>query len=507
MTARSWGGAPSKPARTIIAGAIERAAAIDYTHPVAFGLLALAYVISRAPFLSIGYGTDPDAWRVALSGLWLWDHHEFYPSRLPGYPLPELASAAVIKGGPLATNSLTMLVSLVGVWLFARIATRLELPNRGLIVAGFAFTPLLWINSMTTMDYMWALTFILASYDFLLRRGSTMAGLMLGLAVASRATSAVMLVPLLVYLWRDHRRDEIRPFLVATIAVALVAWAPIYWKYELRFFNFYDSKVGYLAVLRLLAKDCLGLLGSAAVVAAIALSLPRLARLPSDFLRDKNVMVWVLAIAMTAFSFTRLPHEAAYLIPVYPFGLFIMAKYVRPVVLAGALAVIVLAGFIDLTSPGEEISVSALADSRPGRGLVLSNRETMRKQIDFARDLREIQPPPNTVISTGFVYPIIAVKYYDEFTVDILEEDRSAISQLSDKGKAFDEARTVTYVWLLDYDDFKAFQQQGSTFWYTQDAGRSIAALYDYRLGLFGGTELDLGRGPSGGSGSARTDR
>jgi len=51
---------------------------------------------------------------VALSSHWLWDHHEFYPSRLPGYPVPELASAAVIKGGWLATNSLTLLISLAG---------------------------------------------------------------------------------------------------------------------------------------------------------------------------------------------------------------------------------------------------------------------------------------------------------------------------------------------------------------------------------------------------------
>jgi hypothetical protein len=319
-----------------------------------------------------------------------------------------------------------------------------------------------------------------------------------------------MVVPIGIYMWRDHRWDEIRPLVVAMVAVALGAWAAIYWEYELRFLNFYDSKVGYLAVLRLLAKDCLGLLGAAAVVVAVGLSLPRLARLPSDALHDKNVMVWVLAIAVTAVSFTRLPHEAAYLIPVYPFGLFIMAKYFRPALLAGTLAVIVFAGFMDLTSPGEEISLSALADSRPGQGLVLSNRNTMLKQIDFARDLRAEtieKAPPNTVISVGFVYPIIAVKYYDELNVGILEKDDSAISQLSDKGKALDEAHMITYVWLLDYDDFQMFQEQGTTFWYTQDAGRSIAALYDYRLGLFGGTEIDLGRGPSGGSGAARTDR
>jgi hypothetical protein len=485
----------------------DRLAAIDYSQPAAFALLAMAYVASRAPFLSIGYGTDPDAWRMALSGLWLWDHHEFYPSRLPGYPLSELAYAGVIKGGALATNTLTVLVSLAGVWLFARITAKLQVPNRGLIVVGFAFTPLLWINSMTTMDYMWALTFVLAAYYFLLLRSSMLAGLMLGLAITSRSTSVVMLVPLLAYMWRDGRRDEIRPFVVPMIAVALLAWAPVYWEYDLRFINFYDSKVGYLAVLRLLGKDCLGLFGSMAVIAAAAVSLPKLARLPVDALRDKQVMVWVLAVAMTVLSFTQLPHEAAYLIPVYPFGLFIMARYVRPMALAATIAVIVLAGFVDLTSPGEEISLSAFTDAKLGQGLVLSNRDTMIKQIDFARDIENLEVPNHTIVSVGFVYPILAVRNYEKFEIGILEKDRSAISQLSDKGKATDVARDIVYVWLLDFEDFSAFRRQQFTFMYTQDAGRSIASLYDYRLGLYGGTVIDLGRGPSGGSGAARTDR
>jgi hypothetical protein len=506
MTAAAAGDMTSAGESTV-AAFVRRAAAIDYAQPLAFAALALAFVISRAPFLGISYGTDPDAWRVALSGLWLWEHHEYYPSRLPGYPVPELASALVVKGGPLATNSLTMVVSLIGVWFFAKIASRLALPNRGLIVAGFAFTPLLWINSMTTLDYMWALTFILASYYFLLRRSSIIAGLMLGLAIGSRSTSALMLLPLAAYMWRDGRRDEIRPFVVTAVAVSLACFGPVYWQYELRFLNFYDSKVGHLAVLRLLAKDCLGLIGSIAVLAAAAISLPRLISLPADIVRDKQVTVWALAILVTALSFARLPHEAAYLIPVYPFALFIMARYFRAMALAGALSVVVLAGFIDLTTPGEEISAGALADARPGQGLVLSNRNTMRSQLDFTREIEQLETPQNSVVALGFIYPMFAVRNFDKLDVGIQDRDESAISQLSDKGKTADPERNVTWVWLMDFEAFAAFRKLKYSFLYTQDAGRSTASLYGYRLGLYDGREIDLGRSPSGGSGAARTDR
>jgi len=485
----------------------ERAFNRDLSQPLAFLALAVVYVISRAPFINIGYGTDPDAWRVALTGHWLWDHGEYYPSRLPGYPVPELASAVFIKGGWLATNTLTMIVSLVGVWVFARIAAKLDLPNKAVIVVAFGFTPLLWINSMTTMDYMWALTFILAAYYFVIERNSLLAGIALGLAIGSRSTSALMLIPLLAYMWRDGQRSEFRPFLVSTVAVAILAFTPIYWEYGPSFLNFYDSDVGYLNVLRLLGKDTLGLIGAIAVIIAIALSLPRLARLPADFVDDKHVMAWILAIGVTVISFLRLPHEAAYLIPVYPFGFFLMAKYFKTWILSGAVAAIILAGFVDLTSPGDELTSEALTNARPGRGLVLANRRTMLAQRDFVRDLERVEVVPRSVVSLGFVYPQFAVTNRDRLRIDILDKDHSSISQLSDKGKAVDEAQQITYVWLLEYDEFERFREEGFQVYFTLDAGRSTAGLYGYRPGLFDANPIDLGRGPSGGSGAARTDR
>jgi hypothetical protein len=487
--------------------ALAQAASLDFAAPLPFICLAAAYALSRAPFLNLGFGTDPDAWRVALSGYWLWEHHEFYPSRLPGYPLHEVASAAVVQGGPVATNALTVAVSLVGLWFFARIASLLDVPNRGIVVAAFAFTPLLWINSMTTMDYMWALTFIVGAYYFLLARSPTLAGLMLGCAIASRATSALFLLPFLVYLLRDGSWRDSRPFTVSAIFIAMVAWAPIYWRYELSFLTFYDSEVWYLNVLRLLGKDTLGLLGALGVLAGAALSLPRLLRLPGDAVRDPHVLCWVLCIAVTAASFARLPHEAAYLIPLFPFAFLLMARYFQPAALALALGAIVLAGFVDLTSPGDEINSEAFTNARPGRGLVLSNRDTMLAQRDFVDDIEALDIRPRTVVSLGFIYPQFAVLNRDRLELGILEKDESAISQLSDKGKATDAARDVVYVWLLDWDSYRDYRDQLYNFMATLDANRSTASLHDYRPALLGAQLIDLGRGPSGGSGAARTDR
>jgi hypothetical protein len=184
-----------------------------------------------------------------------------------------------------------------------------------------------------------------------------------------------------------------------------------------------------------------------------------------------------------------------------------MAKYFHRWVLSGTIAVILLAGWVDLTSPGEEINSEAFTNASPGKGLVLSNRETMQNQLDYVREIEQQQIANNTVFSLGFVYPIFAVENRDRLRIDILEKDESSISQLSDKGKAVDEERNIVYAWLLDWDDYQRMQREAYAFAHTLDAGRSTAGLYDYRPALLGSTVVDLGRGPSGGAGAARTDR
>jgi hypothetical protein len=479
---------------------LRRALALDFSQPLVFALLAIAYAASRAPFIDNGYGTKPDAWRIALTGYWLWDKHAFYPSRLPGYPVPELSYAAVIKGGWLATNSLTVLVSLAGLWFFARIVREVKVPLPALLVAGFAFNPLLWINSMNTMDYTWALTFILATYCALLTKHDVWAGVAMGLAIGSRIPSASFVVPYAYYLWRQDRREEIRPFLVTAVGVAMLAFAPIIWRYGPSFFNFYDAKVAYRDVIRLLAKDSLGLIGAGALAAAFVVSLPRiLRRLPRDLMRDPDVGVWAIAVVLVAITFFRLPHEAAYLIPLFPFAYLLVGRYFYPAALAGAIAIIVLAGFVDLTTTSHEVAASSIRDLRVGQGMLLSNRSTQRAQLAYARDIEQFDAPQNSVVIIGFVYPQFAVRNRDRLQLGLLDKDKSAISQLTDKGYAYDPEKRVTYVWLLDPNGLRRYRQQNAKLFYTPDAGRSTMALYHYSIGLYGGTVIEQGKAPSGG--------
>ena len=131
--------------------------------PRPFLLYTAAFFAARLPFLFAGYGADTDAYRVALSARYFWREGEYLPSRLPGYPLHEAATALVIWGGPLLTNLTTAIVAFVGVLVFDRIVVALGVPGRGWLLVAMGFTPWLLVNSTTTIDYHWALTAMLGA--------------------------------------------------------------------------------------------------------------------------------------------------------------------------------------------------------------------------------------------------------------------------------------------------------------------------------------------------------
>ncbi len=489
--------------------ALTAAMDADLTRPLAFAALACVYVLSRVPWLNQGYGTDPDAWRVALTANYMWDHAAYWPSRLPGYPLHEFATALFIKGGSVATNFSTVLVSLAGVYLFARLARELKLPSAGLLTIGFAFAPLLWINSVTTMDYMWALTFALAAYLAAIRERSLLAGVLIGVAAGFRLTYLLMALPLALFLWRERRTRESAPMLGGAAVATAIAYAPVFWTYQFRFLNFYDQAVPLLNVLRLLGKDGLGLVGSIWTLAALGVALPRLARIPKDLTRDTHLLMWLAVIVVFAASFTRLPHEIAYLIPLFPFGFFLMARYFPRWLLAATVGVILLAGWVDLTSPGDEINREAFTNARVGKGMLLSSLETVNSQIDFANEIRDsIDVPERSVVMVGFVYPHFAVINHERFENGIIEKDYGAISMLSDRGVTVDRERDVLYVWLLEYETFLKLREEGYSFYYVPDVARSTINVFGYRPAYYGAEELATSReNPSEGAGAAKTDR
>ncbi|HKR05150.1 MAG TPA: hypothetical protein VJY62_11005, partial [Bacteroidia bacterium] len=148
--------------------------------------ILLIIFLSRLPFLDNGYGSEEDAWGLALIAKNIALSGAYEASRLPGHPLQEFIYSLTWDKGAFIFNLLTALISTAGIGFFISAFRRLNL--RYAITAGItlAFIPVIYINSTNAMDYMWALSFIMTAFYFLVKKNPVLSGIFIGLAVGCR---------------------------------------------------------------------------------------------------------------------------------------------------------------------------------------------------------------------------------------------------------------------------------------------------------------------------------
>jgi hypothetical protein len=291
-------------------------------------------LLSRFPFLSAGFGSDDDAWRIALSAQQLAQTGEYKASRLPGYPIPEHLAALVIEGGPIAVNMLSVLMTLIATLAFTLILIRLRCREPYLAALAFAFTPVVYIASVSAMDYMWAMAFLLLTLLWLLYERVWLAGLALGLAVGCRLTSIFFMIPFVILI---YNKNSIKSFVINFIILALVsgvvmliAYSPVYARYGWGFLK-YASAPEPLPIV--IGQATVGVWGGLGVLVMGLLLLGRMGlalygrtlsreqtALPESLSKTQTLCFWG-ASGLVILLYLRLPHESGYLIPLIPFVL------------------------------------------------------------------------------------------------------------------------------------------------------------------------------------------
>ena len=316
-------------------------------------------LLTRLPWIGSGYGSDPDGYRVVIAARQIARGGEYQASRLPGYPVYEYLTALSAAAAPWVSNGVTALISTVAFVLFALIARELGVRRYLLIALAFALTPVIYVSSSCTMDYIPALAGQLAATYAVLRRRPVLAGLLLGVAVGCRITAGALLLPLCLWmLLTQARRPALRQclaFAITLLGTSMLCFLPVWRRYGLDFFGFYDNgsyppfEVVYARALPLVWGR-LGLAALLAVLCAAPLYYGH-ARRKLDEPRTRHaVAMAVLAIALYLTAYLRLPDEAGYLVPAVPFVLLTIAL-LAPSWAAGALAVALIVspwvGFAD----------------------------------------------------------------------------------------------------------------------------------------------------------------
>ena len=373
-----------------------------------FLLVALfaTIVLTRLPFLNAGYGANHDAWRVARAARQIAETGHYEASRLPGNPMHEIVCAIFYRGGPAALNGLSAAFSVaaaVALWLIAR---RMGCHDSALVTVAFALTPAVFINSVSSKDYMWAVAFLLWAVYAALRRAPIACGCLLGFAIGCRLTSGAMLLPLAVLVYAPERRwQPVVRLCAASALVGGIAFSPVWARYGFDFFTFYHSHARPAAdtILARGTVEVWGALGMIGIVAALVSAIPAVVRdwpraiaSPPRPLITPALTLWLVLYVV---AFIALPDQAGYLIPLVPAALLLLARFTaRPAFQFACICLIV--------SPWIGISGAKVA-----KGRVLADHAsrvaTLRDVQQFVA-LCEDRLPPGTAIVVGAWEPIIS---------------------------------------------------------------------------------------------------
>ncbi len=369
--------------------------------------LALVVFISRVPFVSNGYGVDADCYRVVQVGRKLLATGVYEPSRFPGYPIQEIATAYVLQFGPAAANAISAFLSAVAAVYFALFVRELGVKWWLAGGAALAFIPAIYVQSVSTSDLAWALGFACGGLYYGVRGKPIAAGIMIGLATGCRLTMITAVLPISVLLWpRVPKASRIKSIVLLSVVsgvVAAIAFLPLFTRYGLDFISYNNHGRPPLSLaIRRATTNCWGKVGFVAIIIGSIVALCRLARgvatldehpkrFPSDFL------ALGLGLALNIAPFIQIPYETGYLTPAMPYFAALLFLLLSSRQCLFVCLMLLVSSFVDFGKTG----------FRPG--LIFDDaavRKANGRHIDMViKEAKRL--PPHSSILAGWWQPMI----------------------------------------------------------------------------------------------------
>jgi hypothetical protein len=448
-------------------------------------LLSLLFIAVRVPMIFLGFGLDPDAWRIANSAFDLRHHLVYHTSRFPGYPLPELADSLLINFGWVATNSLTMLLSLLSVIAFAYLLKEKKIRNKGLLTLTYAFMPLLLINSTNSMDYMWGLSFIVFAWFFLTRKKFITAGMMMGLAVSSRPQMAPFVIPLVFLITGSKmKKTHIIQFMLASLVVSIVSFVPVYMTYGFEFIRHYPARTNLLQT----GYGGIKYFGIPSLVVLILIGITSFRNVRMMIGKHSEYDLFVLlSFTVACLSFALTPYHFEYVIPIIPFGLIFISRIGKKPLVAIFCCFVILHGCLTFASVqhtgNRQISVRTV-----DYGAVIKNYRARREQIASATQITEADVDARSVVLVGPWLPVVAYLGKEISSSD--NTKKMYDSNIQDQG-VWNFPRRIWYRYLIDLEELIHLVNGNFKIYYVEGVREYTLEVYGYDLNEHGALPLE----------------
>ncbi len=294
--------------------------------------LFLFTLVSRIPLLNIGYGPEEDAWGHVLNIYEMKGAGHYIMSRLPGHPIYEgLLYILFPIHSALFYNLLSAIASGFAVLAFYKIALNFTIIKNAFQAAlAFAVIPIFYLSSTYTIDYTLGLALTLWAYYLILKHKIVWSALLLALAVGTRITWILMLMPLLAtlngYRFEKFEFKKSFQFLFVFGFLSATAYYPVYDAYGIGFFNTY--KLPYPPLAKAIYKGTIGVWGliGFGFLSVVLFAFMKRAKFYFGQIRWCHI-VWGIPIVLYSIIFIRLPEKSAFFIPVIPFLLLFIFSF------------------------------------------------------------------------------------------------------------------------------------------------------------------------------------
>jgi hypothetical protein len=350
-----------------------------------FYLILFIILLSRLPFIFDGYGSEEDAWALPLVAERIATSGQYEVSRLPGHPFQEIVYTFLYQSNSVVFNLITVLISTLGIAYFMMACFQLKIKNWDLAGIALAFTPIIYINSINDMDYMWAMAFILMAFYFVVNRMPILAALFVSFAVGCRITSGAFVLPFTLLLFnlveKEIRNKEIIKFILVTFLGSLLIFSPVILTYGINFFTYYEhfpipgfAKNFYKGTFG--AFGILGLLIIILLIIDVLLHFKNYWKSISENKIHKTVLSCsLISIFLSLIAFLKVPLKSAFVIPMVPFVWILFAILIPRKKLLTYTIGIVLSPFIfgiNLADPLRGSASSSLSYKQEINGFPVS---------------------------------------------------------------------------------------------------------------------------------------
>lgn len=438
-------------------------------------------LVTRTPFLNLGFGLDGDAWIVEEVAHTISEQHQYAASRIPGYPVFELLSALVIKFGPIGTNTMVMIFSIGAFLAFAYLCYLTKASHPMLLTITFVLFPFAWINSMNGMDYMVALFFILLAFVLVWRGRVGWAGVSLGLAIGTRCTSVIFILPLFFYICKKENIKKSLIFSIIASATALISFTPVIYEYGLRYLL---SPAGLRASNRILRSGYFvliffGILPSIVFIGYLVKANARLRKNFIQYFNDSRIeaITFLLAAILVIGILVFIPGQPGYLLPIFPFALLILPKILKNEKILLVLCIlIIITGMVsvnintlDLLQCENKFSLNI------SKGYVVRTIIHRANQVDNLRSLYETNKTDCVIMVSVTEAPIFSKYYREKWKVPLQEEGSHPWNYVN-------PSKNVIYAPYLNKSKFTYYINNGYHVYYTPFANYLNYVAYGYKI-------------------------